>query len=155
MSFLRRLRRDKEEPTPPEESKDEPKEDANDDADVRVYGDDELRPAARPPQPVSPPEEEPEAPIHEPAPTPPPPESRPPPILSGPSPVEEAPPPAPVPPTPAAPAVPSGLPPPLPERGPIHARGEGSTSGVDSLCFVCGTPLEGKYCSLCRVTWVE
>jgi hypothetical protein len=162
MSFLRRLRRDKEDPAPTEEAKSAPKDEVKDD-DVRVYGAEELpapprrskaavpaeAPAAtRVPSPRdSAPAPESErlapaqaAPVEEPIPTTT--------LESPPAPTAMPPPPAPDPPS-------IILPPPLPERGPPIPPPTVRPPFASGSCFVCGTPLEGKHCSLCRMTWVE
>jgi len=47
-------------------------------------------------------------------------------------------------------------PPPLPDR-PIPPPSPPISSGTDALskCFICGTPLSGKTCPTCHMTWVE
>jgi len=180
MSFLRRLRRDKEGSPIPEESKGEPDEGSKGeptDDDVRVYGADE-RPLASPRPKPTPPKDEAELPPPrlKPAPTAavrsPEPMTRTPvstlptdpalPALPT-SPSGESPtPPKPAPGTlpavrplvPSAPAS-SGPPPPLPERGPLHPPDGAGAPGASGSCFVCGTSLDGRFCSVCQMTWVE
>jgi len=160
MSFLRRLRRDKD-PTPPESEPKEPPAEEPKEEEVRVYGADDL-PSAPPPSQGSTVEESapdvarPETPS-EPAPVPPLPPTDP--VLSAPT-VE----PLPSPSSPAAPpapsvsvlrAAPDGPPPPLPDPGPVSHPRTPVPIGGDSSCFVCGTPLVDRHCSVCQMTWAE
>jgi hypothetical protein len=198
MSFLRRLRRDKDGPPPSEPSKEEPEAGSKEvvpDDEVRVYGADERplpprRPkpgsrvdpgsssspsdlknaASRNPRPAEPPspdsrpteipptelprrsaEGRPLAPVSSPGSTPPIAPTSPP---SSPSSATVA---APRTTSSGGPSGPASLgpPPPLPERGPVHPREGARPPGADGSCFVCGTVLEGRYCSVCRMTWVE
>jgi type IV secretory pathway VirB10-like protein len=56
---------------------------------------------------------------------------------------------APLPPPPA-----SG-PPPLPDRAPTPPVAEAAERSRYGICFVCGTPLEGRSCPTCKMSWVE
>ena len=155
MSFLRRLRRDKEDTPPAEGTKEEPKDEPKDD-EVRVYGTRE-RPLATRRSKSSPPP-------HATTETPPARAEK-----------DTTPSVSPLPPAPPLPPLPgNGDPDPrfsstVPDRwgrfvrtspsppraGPAHPPRTASTTVSDSACFVCGTPLEEKYCPLCQVTWAE
>jgi len=52
------------------------------------------------------------------------------------------------------PAPPAG-PPPLPEKAPAESSQLVTERGPFGVCFVCGTPLEGRLCPTCRMSWVE
>jgi len=46
-------------------------------------------------------------------------------------------------------------PPPLPEKAPAESSQLVTERGPFGVCFVCGTPLEGRLCPTCRMSWVE
>jgi len=155
MSFLRRLRRDKEDTPPAEGTKEEPKDEPKDD-EVRVYGTRERPLATRRSKSSPPPHATTETPPARaekdttPSVSPLPPAPPLPPLPATETPTLASPPPS-----PTVGVASSGPPPPLPERGPAHPPRTASTTVSDSACFVCGTPLEEKYCPLCQVTWAE
>ncbi|MGA8710956.1 MAG: hypothetical protein WB786_06985 [Thermoplasmata archaeon] len=57
-------------------------------------------------------------------------------------------------PTPTTPE-PTRIPPPLPDRPTEPSVSALPASDRLPKCFVCGTPLEGRTCLTCRMTWVE
>jgi len=50
---------------------------------------------------------------------------------------------------------PGRIPPPLPDRPTEPSAPAAAPLDARSKCFVCGTPLEGRTCPTCRMTWVE
>jgi hypothetical protein len=50
---------------------------------------------------------------------------------------------------------PARIPPPLPDRPAEPSPSAAPVLDARSKCFVCGTPLEGRTCPTCRMTWVE
>jgi hypothetical protein len=139
MSFFRRLLRPKDAPS------EEPGDPATPASDDEIIWSDENRPTPveeRPYEgtPAEPEGPEPVAPEVAPAPAP--------------EPIPTVSPTVPAP-APVAPPAPTGPPPPLPRAEAPTAVARPVTPVPFSLCFVCGTPLEGKHCPKCKMTWVE